>query len=276
MVFRSNENESLKIRPAESSRHWTCTTRVLPWLRRSVAAPISRPSHGERGNDGSRYGSRHRGHRPRAAHVQEIADAEEAGGAVVCLPPSRDAPRLFFSSHARRKFPSRFHRARRIACRPSNPSARSLTRRDSCKRFPRPIGVIARADRTRFIAPAPAWTRRAKYEGLRRRAQVQGIRARPRSPPDADPHVLRRSRRGIPRHRRYQVRLGGVRRRPARRLRQGGRPAAEGDLDELRRRRAAAIRRSPSFAKLVEDLNSEASGPPLRAPPRSTSCRGTA
>ena len=35
MVFRSNENESLKIRPAETSRH--CSTRVLPWLRRSVA-----------------------------------------------------------------------------------------------------------------------------------------------------------------------------------------------------------------------------------------------
>ena len=68
---------------------------------------IGRSSHGERGNDESRYGSRHRGHRPRAAHVQEVADAEEAGGAVVRLPLSRDAPRLFFQPCA--KFHSRSH-----------------------------------------------------------------------------------------------------------------------------------------------------------------------
>ena len=54
-----------------------------------------------------------------------------------------------------------FHResfgtARRIARRPPNPSALSPTRPDLCTRRPRPIGVVARADRTRFIAPAPA------------------------------------------------------------------------------------------------------------------------
>ena len=92
---------------------------------------IGRSSHGERGNDESRYWSRHRGHRPRAAHVQEVANAEEAGGAVVRLSLSRDAPRLFFPAM----------REVSLAIPPGRPGARVSS--------PEPIRAIF--DATRFV-----------------------------------------------------------------------------------------------------------------------------
>ena len=151
-----------------------------------------------------------------------------------------------------------------------------LTRRDSYTRFPRPIGVIAAltepvsSPRTRVDPQGKV------HGGLRRRAQVEEIRARPRAPPDADPHVLRGSRREcfdiddircvweefVDALRDASAKTGDPRPKDT--------STSYADVEQ------PALQRSPSFARLVENLSSEASGASTRAPPRSTSCRGTA
>ena len=151
MVCRSNEHSMRtnengpKIRPKLVERRG-CSTRVLPCLRRSVARVTENAA--TMGVDMGR------------------------GIAVIDLvlhmyrrsPTRRKLAELWCVSRRlalRRMREGGFHResfgtARRIARRPPNPSALSPTRPDLCTRRPRPIGVVARADRTRFIAPAPA------------------------------------------------------------------------------------------------------------------------
>ena len=176
------------------------------------------------------------------------------------------------------KFHSRSHRdGQALACRSPNPSARSLTRRDSYTRFPRPIGVIARADRTRFIAPAPAWTRRAKYtedsadelkwKGFELvRVHHQTLTRMFCEDPDGECFDIDDIRCV------WEEFVDALRDASAK----AGDPRPKDTSTSYADVEQPALQRSPSFARLVENLSSEASGPLLRAPPRSTSCRGTA
>ena len=268
MVFRSNENESpvsgpLKLR--DTGRNDS---------RSTLAAPISRWSHGERGNDGSRYGSRHRGHRPRAAHVQEIADAEEAGGAVVRLP--RPAMRRdLFSSHMGEVS---------LAIPPGRPGARVSSPNPSgaifdATRSPndsRPIGVIARADRTRFIAPAPAWTRRAKYAkdsaDERKLKGFELVRVHHQTltrmfcdDPDGDFLDIDDIRCV------WEEFVDALRDASAK----AGDPRPRASSPSYADVEQPALQRSPSFRQAGGGSKLRGLGGLTRAPPRSTACRGT-
>ena len=159
-----------------------------------------------------------------------------------------------------------FHResfgtARRIARRPPNPSALSPTRPDLCTRRPRPIGVVARADRTRFIAPAPAWTRRAKYTRdsaeERRFKGFELVRVHHQTltrmfcdDPDGEFLDIDDIRCV------WEEFVDALRDASAK----AGDPRPKATSTSYADVEQPAMQRSPSFAKLVEDLNSEASG----------------
>ena len=160
------------------------------------------------------------------------------------------------------KFHSRSHRdGQALACRSPNPSARSLTRRDSYTRFPRPIGVIARADRTRFIAPAPAWTRRAKYtedsaderkwKGFELvRVHHQTLTRMFCEDPDGECFDIDDIRCV------WEEFVDALRDASAK----AGDPRPKDTSTSYADVEQPALQRSPSFARLVENLSSEASG----------------